>query len=141
MSDGDVDRPYTGARSERHGNDLITVHHVCGRSTRFIQRSVCAAEQGLGAADCGNIKEEAQMGCQAESPRMGHSLPVHNQQVRACFEFTARRENQRRLAERKKPGHVRPVEFALGCPHLYCLQVGVREHYNRCPASPADTVH
>ena len=122
MSDGDIDRSYAIARSQRRRNDLAAIYHLRRCSTRFIQRSVRTTQQGFGAADCGNIKEETQMRCQAEATGMGHSLPIDNQQVGGYVEFPARRQNQRRLAEGEKARHVRPVEFAPGSLHLDSLQ-------------------
>ena len=125
MSNGDIDRFYAIARSQRRGNDLAAIDHLRRCTAHFIQRSVRTTQQGFCAADCGSIKEETQMRCQAEATGMGHSLPIDNQQVRGYVEFPARRENQRRLAEGEKSGHVRPVEFALGNLHLDGLQSGV----------------
>ncbi len=141
MSDRDIDRSHAIARSQRRGNDLATIDNVGGCSTCFIQRSVRTTQQGLGTTDCGNIEEESQMGCQAEATGMGHSLPIDNQQVGAYVQFSARCEDQRRLTERKESGHIRPPELALGSLHLDSLQFGIRDHDNRCPASPTDTVH
>ena len=141
MSDGDIDRFYAIARSQRHGNDLAAIDHLRRCSTRFLQCSMRTTQQGFCAADCGNLKEETQMRCQAEATRMGHSLPIDNQQVRGYVQFPARRENQRRLAEGEKPRHVRPLEFALGRSNLHKLKFRVREHNNGCPTSPTDTVH
>lgn len=125
MSDRDIDRSYAIARSQRRGNNLATIDNVGVCPTLFSRRSVRAAQQGLGAAYCGNIEEESQMGCQAEATGMGYSLPIDNQQVRAYVQLPARRENQRRLTEREESRHVRPVESALGRPHLDSLQAGV----------------
>ncbi len=141
MSYGDVDRFHAVSRSQRGGNNLAIIDNVAGCSTCFIQRSVRTAKQGLGATDCRNIEEESQMGCQAEATGMGHSLPIDNEQVGRYVQFPARRENQRRLAEGQISGHVRPAEFAFGSLHLNSLQSGIRDHDNRCPASPTDTVH
>ena len=82
VAHGHVDGGNVGAGAKDRAQVILAVHEGHLRAPMLVQGIVLAGEDGLAAADGGEVHEEPQMACDAESAGVGDALSVYHDEVR-----------------------------------------------------------
>jgi hypothetical protein len=108
MSHADVDRTDVTARSKcgTDRNAVFRVKHGYVRAAHLGERIRIAAsiKQFAGDANRRNVQDNAQVRCQAATPRMGDPVSVPQREIRSGMEFAERGDDRRSCLNARRPG-------------------------------------
>jgi len=93
------------------------------------KRAMTSAKDGLGAADGGDVQQQAQVTGDAEATRMGQPLSIHEEEIRDDLHLLQGSQESGRLAEGEEPRDVRHLWSLRVNAHFGDLQFGIREHH------------
>ena len=111
ITNRDKQRLDLSLRPHDRADNLALIREVRETAACLPRRFEFANQAGLGAADGGNIKEKPQVARDAQSPRVGDTLSVHEHEVRRDGKLFEGFYNQGHLAEGEKAGNVGEVKL------------------------------
>lgn len=107
MANRDEHRPHVCARADDGADEIAAVKErrpVASVGSRLFVR---ADQPRLGDADCGQVKDKAQMARDADPPRVRDPLPIAHQDIRLQAQRPDGGHRCRPFAKAEQAGHVR----------------------------------
>ncbi len=129
MAGADVEGPDVRAAAQDGADDFLFVHEGLPLSLFVAEWGGGAPRQaGLGDADAGAVRQQADVAGDAKAARVGQSLPVKEQQVGRGLELAERLQDGRPFPEAEQAGHVGEGRRPTRDDFFYQLQPWKGEH-------------
>ncbi len=128
MTDRDINGFGARLGTQHRADDFAAIYERRPCAAFVGRLGVLTDQACLGDTDAGDIRQQADVTCDAESPRVRAALAVVQNQVRLLCEFAQGEQYRGRFPKRQQAGHVRECRRATHDRAVDELEGGKRQH-------------